>query len=122
MDAFTPGSGRRLGAARAASDALGSEPPTPAGAPSGHVDWSAATKRMLADVAPVLENGGATTVSEMTSRRDENNAKVKVSRSEAARIFYQVLVLKTHGFVDLEQKRAYGDIDVVAGPKMVEAA
>jgi cohesin complex subunit SCC1 len=77
---------------------------------------------MLADVAPVLENGGATTVSEMTSRRDENNAKVKVSRSEAARIFYQVLVLKTHGFVDLEQKRAYGDIDVVAGPKMVEAA
>ena len=33
-DAFTPGAGR-LSAARAASEALGSEPPTPAGAPSG---------------------------------------------------------------------------------------
>lgn len=119
-DAFTPGAGR-LSAARAASEALGSEPPTPAGAPSGHVDWSTATKRMLADVAPKLAGGKTVSVSDMTSRRDERNKKTKVSRSEAARIFYQVLVLKTHGFVDLEQKRAYGDIDVVAGPKMVEA-
>ena len=119
-DAFTPGAGR-LSAARATSEALGSEPPTPAGAPSGHVDWSTATKRMLADVAPKLAGGKTVSVSDMTSRRDERNKKTKVSRSEAARIFYQVLVLKTHGFVDLEQKRAYGDIDVVAGPKMVEA-
>ena len=119
-DAFTPGAGR-LSAARATSEALGSEPPTPAGAPSGHVDWSTATKRMLADVAPKLAGGKTVSVSDMTPRRDERNKKTKVSRSEAARIFYQVLVLKTHGFVDLEQKRAYGDIDVVAGPKMVEA-
>ena len=119
-DAFTPGAAR-LSAARAASEALGSEPPTPAGAPSGHVDWSTATKRMLADVAPKLADGRVVKVSEMTSRRDERNKKTKVSRSEAARVFYQVLVLKTHGFVDLEQKRAYGDIDLVAGPKMVEA-
>ena len=60
-DAFTPGAGR-LSAARATSEALGSEPPTPAGAPSGHVDWSTATKRMLADVAPKLAGGKTVSV------------------------------------------------------------
>ena len=41
-------------------------------------------------------------------------------RGEAARIFYQVLVLKTHGFVEVDQSDAYGDIEVTAGPKMKE--
>ena len=41
-------------------------------------------------------------------------------RAEAARIFYQVLVLKTHGFVEVDQADAYGEIDVSAGPKMKE--
>jgi len=127
---FTPCRARSAGAA---ADALGSEPPTPAGAPSGHVDWSVATKRMLADLAPRLraretvdERDGSISVptplrvSEMTgaARNRGKAVKPRVSRSEAARIFYQVLVLKTHGFVDLAQSEAYGDIDVVAGPKL----
>ncbi|MDA9099067.1 hypothetical protein N9L76_09050 [bacterium] len=59
-------------------------------------------------------------VSEMTTTRDSENKTKKVKRSEAARIFYQVLVLKTHDFVELTQEEAYSDISVVAGPKLVE--
>ena len=76
-----PGSTRR-DAARATLDALGSEPPTPANAPTGSVDWSAATKRMLADIAPRLRDDRAPTltVSEMTTRRDGNNAERRCDR------------------------------------------
>ena len=116
-----PGSTRR-DAARATLDALGSEPPTPANAPTGSVDWSAATKRMLADIAPRLRDDRAPTltVSEMTTRRDGNNAERRCDRGEAARVFYQVLVLKTHGFVEATQGDAYGDIEIFAGPKLGE--
>ena len=134
---FTPGgqSTRRGENAQDAANALGNEsiPPTPAGAPSGHVDWSTATKRMLADLVPKLEEREVVDsktgeisvptpvkVSEMTTTRDSENKTKKVKRSEAARIFYQVLVLKTHGFVELTQEEAYSDISVVAGPKLVE--
>ena len=41
-------------------------------------------------------------------------------QGEAARVFYQVLVLKTHGFVEATQADAYGDIEIVAGPKLGE--
>ena len=101
---------------------MGSEPPTPANAPTGSVDWSAATKRMLADIAPRLRDDRAPTltVSEMTTRRDENNAERRCDRGEAARVFYQVLVLKTHGFVEATQGDAYGDIEIFAGPKLGE--
>lgn len=110
-------------------------PPTPANAPKGDVDWSVHTKRMLADIKPRLMNKNAEplTLREMTGmaakkNRDssrgsetsvaeaEGNAPCK--KGEAARIFYQLLVLKTHGFVEVDQADAYGDIDVTAGPKM----
>ena len=71
-------------------------------------------KRMLADIAPRLRDDRAPTltVSEMTTRRDGNNAERRCDRGEAARVFYQVLVLKTHGFVEATQRgrvRGYRD-------------
>lgn len=116
---------------------MGSVPPTPANAPKGDIDWSVHTKRMLADIKPRLMKPDAPPlkVSEMTGLKKKKNAKGKsresaevegethtppCKRGEAARIFYQVLVLNTHGFVEVEQADAYGDIDVTAGPKMKE--
>lgn len=32
------------------------------------------------------------------------------SRADAARYFYQTLVLSTHGYVSLEQAQPYGDV------------
>jgi cohesin complex subunit SCC1 len=135
---MTPTTTRRNDAAQNAADALnGSDqlpvPPTPAGVVSGHVDWSVATKRMLASLGPRLEEREVVdektgeivvpvpvTVSEMCLARDANNSLKKVKKADAARTFYQVLVLKTHGFVELTQKGAYRDIEIVAGKKLVE--
>ena len=123
---------RRSDAARMTLDALGSEPPTPANAPSGNVDWSVATKRMLADIEPRLAASDAPplTLSEMTrrktgARREDGGAgggdvdeERACDRGEAARIFYQVLVLQTHGFVETTQSEPHGEIVVAAGAKM----
>ena len=64
--------------------------------------------------APVVK------MSEITKIRGEDNVEKECSRAEAARLFYQVLVLKTHGFVDVNQPESYGDVDVTAGPKIRE--
>ena len=108
---------------------LASEPATPANAPAGG-DWSTHTKRMLARLRPKLlekakGRGKSKTVpvvkmSEITKIRGEDNVEKECSRAEAARLFYQVLVLKTHGFVDVNQRESYGDVDVTAGPKIRE--
>lgn len=115
--------GRRQGGGSRAGSAAGSV----------RVDWSVATKRMLASLGPRLEEREVVdektgeivvpvpvTVSEMCLARDANNSLKKVKKADAARTFYQVLVLKTHGFVELTQKGAYRDIEIVAGKKLVE--
>ncbi|XP_058765332.1 sister chromatid cohesion 1 protein 2-like isoform X1 [Vicia villosa] len=43
------------------------------------------------------------------------------SRKESARLFYEVLVLKTTNYVDVQQKDAYGDIAVRKLPKFDKA-
>ncbi|KAL2320266.1 hypothetical protein Fmac_029235 [Flemingia macrophylla] len=54
-------------------------------------------------------------------QREEDNAQDIVNfsqvfgdqtRKESARLFYEILVLKSTGFVDVEQKEAYGDIAI----------
>ncbi|CAJ1791855.1 unnamed protein product [Sphenostylis stenocarpa] len=40
------------------------------------------------------------------------------ARKEGARLFYEVLVLKTTGYVDVEQNEAYGDIAISKLPKL----
>ena len=109
---------------------LASEPATPANAPKGDADWSTHTKRMLARLRPKLlekpkgrgksKTAPVVKMSEMTKIRGDDNVEKECSRAEAARLFYQVLVLKTHGFVDVNQPESYGDVDVTAGPKIRE--
>ncbi|XP_027916767.1 sister chromatid cohesion 1 protein 2 isoform X3 [Vigna unguiculata] len=41
-----------------------------------------------------------------------------LARKEGARLFYEVLVLKTTGYVDVEQNEAYGDIGITKLPKL----
>ncbi|XP_047178442.1 sister chromatid cohesion 1 protein 2-like [Vigna umbellata] len=41
-----------------------------------------------------------------------------LARKEGARLFYEVLVLKTTGYVDVEQNEAYGDIAITKLPKL----
>ena len=109
---------------------LASEPATRANAPKGDADWSTHTKRMLARLRPKLlekakgrgksKTAPVVKMSEITKIRGEDNVEKECSRAEAARLFYQVLVLKTHGFVDVNQPESYGDVDVTAGPKIRE--
>ncbi|TKY63100.1 Sister chromatid cohesion 1 protein 2 [Spatholobus suberectus] len=40
------------------------------------------------------------------------------ARKESARLFYEVLVLKTTGYVDVQQNEAYGDIAISKLPKL----
>jgi len=101
---------------------LGSEPPTPANAPKGDIDWSVHTKRMLSDLAPRLNTPRAKPVKVSEMLKDVGTETKPCTKSEAARVFYQVLVLKTHGFVELAQREDYGDIDIAAGPKMKDVA
>ena len=117
-------------AGRPSEGGLASEPPTPANAPRESTDWSTHTKRMLARLRPKLlekpksrgknRTGPVVKMSEITKIRGEDNEEKTCSRAEAARLFYQVLVLKTHGFVDVAQPESYGDIDVTAGSKIRE--
>ena len=117
-------------AGRPSEGGLASEPPTPANAPRESTDWSTHTKRMLARLRPKLlekpkgrgknRTGPVVKMSEITKIRGEDNEEKACSRAEAARLFYQVLVLKTHGFVDVAQPESYGDIDVTAGSKIRE--
>ncbi|KAL2320265.1 hypothetical protein Fmac_029234 [Flemingia macrophylla] len=40
------------------------------------------------------------------------------TRKESAKLFYEILVLKSTGYVDVEQKEAYGDIAIFQLPKL----
>ena len=80
------------------------------------------TKRMLSDLAPRLNTPRAKPVKVSEMLKDVGTETKPCTKSEAARVFYQVLVLKTHGFVELAQREDYGDIDIAAGPKMKDVA
>ncbi|KAF7840447.1 sister chromatid cohesion 1 protein 2 [Senna tora] len=61
----------------------------------------------------------------MSQRKQEEEEVVSFSqvcgekpRKECARLFYEMLVMKTTNFVDLEQNDAYGDISVKKLPKL----
>lgn len=43
------------------------------------------------------------------------------SRTDACRWFFELLVLKTRGYVDLEQPQPYANISIAARPKLLAA-
>jgi cohesin complex subunit SCC1 len=72
------------------------------------MDWSVGSKRMLDHLSAQFDK----TDSNELSLEEQVRGK---TRADAAKMFYQVLVLRTHGYLDVEQDEAYGDVKMKPG-------
>jgi cohesin complex subunit SCC1 len=72
------------------------------------MDWSLGSRKMLNHLSTQFENA----VSNELSLEDQVKGK---SRADAAKMFYQVLVLRTHGYLDVEQNEPYDDVKMKPG-------
>ncbi len=67
-------------------------------------------KRRLASGAAAATGKGQVMLDDLVERH---------SRVDACRWFFELLVLKTKNYVDLEQPQPYGNISITARPKLL---
>ena len=72
------------------------------------MDWSHGSKKMLNHLSTQFDK---TNLNEL-SLDEQVRGK---TRADAAKMFYQVLVLRTHGYLDVEQEEPYGDVKMKPG-------
>ncbi len=113
-------------AGRAASEGLLEEEDAPAGAAAASDGFTARTRAVAAHLRVQLApapggkraRGGAPAGGEAAASLDALVAGR--SRLDACRWFFEALVLRTKGFVDLEQPEPYGDIAIRALPRLFD--
>ena len=72
------------------------------------MDWSVGSKKMLDHLSTQFDK----TDSNELSLEEQVRGK---TRADAAKMFYQVLVLRTHGYLDVEQEEPYADVKMKPG-------
>ncbi|CAL6401230.1 unnamed protein product [Bathycoccus prasinos] len=72
------------------------------------MDWSVGSKKMLDHLSAQFDK----TDSNELSLEEQVRGK---TRADAAKMFYQVLVLRTHGYLDVEQEEPYADVKMKPG-------
>jgi len=66
-------------------------------------EWTRRTKKMLTYLGKEMTNKPSIKFSKVVQGK---------TRQTAAAVFYQLLVLKTHTYVNLQQEQPYGDITI----------
>ncbi|KAL3686692.1 hypothetical protein R1sor_013001 [Riccia sorocarpa] len=86
--------------------------------------WSARTRAVGHYLRSTLESKNEY----MRKREEEGTPKIGLDqilvgklRKEAARMFFETLVLKTKDYIHVEQESPYGDIQISARPKLLKA-
>jgi hypothetical protein len=74
----------------------------------GDMDWNVNSKLMLDHLTGAFDASGDRPLSLNTLTKGKK-------RGEAARMFYQVLVLNAHEYLQVEQKTSYGDVAISKG-------
>jgi cohesin complex subunit SCC1 len=89
----------------------------------GFSGWSARTRAVGRYLQGAFEN-----VSTDPGRTEDDVAKIGLdytlrgkSRKEAARMFFETLVLKTKDYIHVEQAQPYSEIFLTARPKLMKA-
>ena len=94
--------------------------------------WSARTKQTLARVRSKLvpssrgrssapRPGASCKFEEILPEPSSSGASAKPARRDAARCFFECLVLNSKGYINLEQTEAFGDLTITPRELAVEA-
>lgn len=77
--------------------------------------WSERTRKVASYLSKSFQDAGKQKESGSVNLSQVSQGR---TRKESARLFYEILVLKTTNYVDVQQNEAYGDIAVKKLPKL----